>query len=131
MSKSKRQWLLSLVVAIALILLLLLAWPWPGITERNFERIQTGMGESDVIRILGGPPRDEPGHDDTLHFTRRRPERWEIWRAQKFAIAVYFNENGKVVDKDRNLAVGIPREPWYAKALAWVGIDVRSQVIRE
>jgi hypothetical protein len=87
------------VVAVSVTLWMLL--PSAGINERNFQHITLGMSESEVARILGGPPRDEPGGSDR-HFVRRRGERWEIWRGGQFAIAVYFDEDARVVDKDRN-----------------------------
>jgi hypothetical protein len=102
-------------------------FPPPGIHPGAYERIHLGMFESQVCDLLGGPPRTEdPNH--RLHFTRTRGERWEIWRGAHYAVAVYFDQNGRVIDKDLVHDDSVNTEPIIDRILYWLGLKERITV---
>ena len=130
-----RRWRFKLgaaaaAIAALLILGILLHFMWAGIHWEAFERIQMGMTESQVHALLGGPPRNEDANNPMLHFTRWRGERWEIWRGQHFAIAVYFDQDGRVVDKDCVKDESLEAEPVFDRVLYKWGLKERV-IVRE
>src|SRR5688572_22551081 len=98
MTERRIRFALSTLLAALVLLVVGVAWHLlgPGIGERNFDSIALGMSNEEVNRILGGPPRDEPGHDPYLAFYLGAPagSRYEFWRAAKCGVAVCFDANG-------------------------------------
>jgi hypothetical protein len=103
------------------------------ISYRNYRRIELGMLDVQVYRILGHP-RDEPGHDPDLRFTEGLPARSETWRGRDFGVIVYFRGDGTVVYTECRWAQYLWDRPesWYRGYLIdWLGIDVEPWKIRE
>jgi hypothetical protein len=88
-----RRRLLPAAVALAVIAGAVIAWPRlprPGVTRANYERIRGGMTRAEVEGIFGGP--GEPSSSDQADGNR-------LWRGPGLAVLVWFDEQGRVIDK--------------------------------
>lgn len=65
-----------------------------GVTERNCGRIKPGMTEAQVHSVLGGPPSGSLGSNTAK-------VRWKTWSAPGILVDVFFDPDGKVMDKAR------------------------------
>ena len=107
------RYLLCLVLVMIMVLL---AWlslrqrSGSGITSESFEKIEKGMTIENVIEIIGEPPgihitmpfkaSSNPGRSIKypLDSTEVHPA-LKTWANDEACIDVYFNENGKVVNR--------------------------------
>jgi outer membrane protein assembly factor BamE (lipoprotein component of BamABCDE complex) len=130
----KRHWIGGLMLLSLVVYALWLVVTMSGINHRNFQSIKLGMTEKEVCRILGGPPRDETGQGCLVDFYRTSLSanaRREIWQARKYTVAVYFDENNKVVDKAHHLEYEAESDSIYAKIFRWFGVDMWPMRVRE
>jgi hypothetical protein len=120
--------------------------PRPQVTEENFRKLKRGVTRADVEAVLGGPPGDYGRFQRAYHvcacewppctaFYDMRHDRKEpaaeeidavaareglaIWWGAEEAIAVQFNEDGKVASLGYGVAM---REPGFWDSIwDWVG----------
>jgi SmpA / OmlA family len=99
----KKRWLLLLcVVVMATGILVWLIWPSSRLGPDNFKRIQVGMSQAEVYKVLGGPPAiytSGPGYvmiDQTGFEPSCALPGITRWVDQSYMIVVHFDENNKV-----------------------------------
>jgi len=86
----------------------------PAIEKADFERIKIGMKDSDVHRVLGGPPGNYPTFQPPgfFHIKSVRPKGTQKkWTGDGGIIFVWFDDNGVVIDMEFDPA------PWPAPTL--------------
>src|SRR5258708_4540691 len=110
---------LSLVACLALLAYaaLWLLSSQPGISRANYERIQVGMTQQEVERLLAGPPRPDPwtvpfeGGVAQIGHTPR------VWADDDAGIRIDFDKEGRVA-----VTQWAPRrESWWNRVRAWIG----------
>ena len=112
--KKRRLWILLMAVGAALAVLPILGYVLslrPGLTQANYERIGEGMMLQEVEKLLGGPPGNysripdkeaglwtiDPGRPDlNRQFFIGR----EVWIGNSLAVAVWFDDQGRMVRKE-------------------------------
>jgi hypothetical protein len=109
MKKSRRRWLTFLLVVVAAVAVaayvrwLHLADSAHRVTLDAAERVCAGMTQREVEDIFGVPPGDYSSQPGTVHpegLPKRPPDlRREDWTADEGGTVVYFDEDGRVVDR--------------------------------
>ena len=92
-------------------------------TKEQFERIEKGMTQSDVEKVLGSPP---SSYRDASFLLGPYSPRWcpnefdRVWVGPKSAIQVVFNKDTKRVTSTyfNDEEILWPR-PWYEPAARW------------
>ncbi len=111
---NRRIWLVLMGVGVGLAVLPILARALslrPGITRANYERIREGMTLQQVEGLLGGPsgnysriPDKEAGlwaiDPDRPDLGRRFFIGREVWTGDALAVAVWFDDEGRVARKE-------------------------------
>ena len=118
--KNRRRWRLWVAggAGLAALAILWLACALrPGITQANYERIRVGMTLPEVEDRLGGPPGNYSRIPDkeaglwTIDPNRPGLNRQffigrEVWIGDELAVAVWFDERGRVVRKESYPTLG-------------------------
>jgi hypothetical protein len=82
------------------------------ITQANFDRIQEGMTEAEVIAILGEPM----GQIATMSRNPSLPPiSGPVWKDRGSQIVVFFDQSGSCRHKDIRVATIRETLQWYAK----------------
>jgi outer membrane protein assembly factor BamE (lipoprotein component of BamABCDE complex) len=98
------------------------------INKANFDKVQEGMTEADVVRLLGRPANNathiqfqEATVDQAgTHVVKTRTVIQKNWQGSRTNIAVAFNENGTV---DRNFAYFVETDTILGSIRRWLGFD--------
>jgi hypothetical protein len=130
----KRRWWIVLgsagLAAIGLLVGLSVFFGDP-INQENFEKIQTGMTEADIVRLLGRPPSYEGifirVDDITIdqagaQVVKNRTFRQKAWEGGRTSILLAFTEDGTV---ERNCSRFVERETVFAGIRRWLQPDPR------
>lgn len=90
MTVQRRRWLIVLAIVFVVSAGLCFLDPWNPITERNWERIQIGMTEDQVVAILGPPGQASGIRGRFTHNwgTILHPPAWRIWDCYNVRIVV-------------------------------------------
>jgi hypothetical protein len=97
----RRRWLRWSLWTLLLAVDLYLYLPWPSrVTRENYDRIQVGMTEAEVVATLGPPGDyrnsdneydDAPAHQPAPRFGRGNPtERLRFWKGDAADVALGF-----------------------------------------
>jgi hypothetical protein len=112
--KNRRLWILLMGVGAGLALLPILGYAVslrPRVTQANYERIGEGMTLPEVENLLGGPAGNysriadkeaglwtiDPSRPD---LNRQFFSGREVWIGHEVAVAVWFDDQGRVVRKE-------------------------------
>jgi hypothetical protein len=128
MTKGKRM--LGLV-GVAAGLIAFVGWrafapPPPRINLDSFARIQPGMTQAEVEAILGVPPGDYAAAGSVRPTLGVNPNelpagaRREDWWAEEAAVAVWFGQDGRVVNA--TAASWTTDSPWLERVRRWLGL---------
>ena len=112
--KNWRRWILWMAggAVLAALPIVWLAFVFrPGITQANYERIREGMTLQEVQKLLGGPPGNYSRIPDkeaglwTIDPNRPDLNRQffigrEVWIGNELAVAVWFDDQERVVRKE-------------------------------
>src|SRR5262245_13437711 len=112
--KKRRLWRQLMAVGAGLAVLPLLGYAFsvrPGLTQANYGRIREGMTLQEVENLLGGPPGNYSRIPDkeaglwTIDPNRPDLNRQffigrEVWIGDELAVAVWFDEQGRVARKE-------------------------------
>jgi hypothetical protein len=113
--KNRRLWIRLMAVGAGLAVLPILWYALslrPGVTQANYERIQEGRTLQEVESLLGGPPGNYSRIPDkeaglwTIDPSRPDLNRQffigrEVWIGNELAVAVWFDDQGRVARKER------------------------------
>jgi hypothetical protein len=126
----KKKWLwfgIALIFLLVAYLVLRPGMPKHNIDRAGYLEIDKGMTLAEVEAILGVPAGDYTTGPTTSFRNGWHGAGDKEWASHKGVISVWFDPQGKIMDKDFSAVTPVTGLTWFERLQMWLGLEKKTE----